>query len=79
MAWCNSGWASARFRHGPSDQRDTAGKLTRGSSLNGATDSSVMYLDLCTAHSSFCSCRMAPTRRVMASSLGKMRRPRRGA
>ena len=31
-----------------------------------------MYRALCTAHSSFCSSRMAPIRRVMASSLGKM-------
>ena len=30
-----------------------------------------MYL-LATAHSSFCSSRIAPTSRVMASSLGKM-------
>ena len=40
----------------------TAGKLTRGSSPNGATDSSVMYLDLWTAHSLFE--RGAPTRRI---------------
>ena len=40
-------------------------------SLSGAIDSSVMYL-LETAHSSFCSRRMAPTSRVMAASLGKM-------
>ena len=53
-------------------QRATAGRLMRGSSLNGATDSSVMYLERCTAHSSFCSSRIAPTRRVMASSFGKM-------
>ena len=39
-------------------------------SLRGAIDSSVMYL-LETAHSSFCSRRMAPTSRVMAASLGK--------
>ena len=38
-------------------------------SLSGAIDSSVMYL-LETAHSSFCSRRMAPTSRVMAASLG---------
>ena len=40
-------------------------------SLSGAMDSSVMYL-LETAHSSFCSRRMAPTSRVMAASLGKI-------
>ncbi len=32
----------------------------------------VMYLARCTAHSSFCSSRFAPTSRVIASSLGKM-------
>ena len=40
--------------------------------LIGVMDSSVMYLALWIAHSSFCSTRMAPIRRVMASSLGKM-------
>src|SRR6478752_6498124 len=43
-----------------------------GSSLNGAMVSRVMYRARWTAHSSFCSSRMAPTRRVIASSLGKM-------
>ena len=52
-------------------QAATAGSLTVRSPLTGAMDSSVMYL-LETAHSSFCSSRIAPTRRVMASSLGKM-------
>src|SRR5215470_11397743 len=43
-----------------------------GSSLKGAMVSRVMYRARCTAHSSFCSSRIAPTRRVMAASLGKM-------
>jgi hypothetical protein len=44
----------------------------RGSSLIWLIVSSVMYLARCTAHSSFCSSRIAPTRRTMASSLGKI-------
>ena len=43
-----------------------------GSSLSGAMVSSVMYRARWTAHSSFCSIRMAPTSRMIASSLGKM-------
>src|SRR6476620_11087202 len=57
---------------GREGQRATAGRLTKGSSLNGAMVSSVMYLARWTAHSSFCSSSKAPTRRTMASSLGKM-------
>ena len=38
--------------------------------LIAAMVSSVMYRERCTAYSSFCSKRMAPTRRTMASSLG---------
>ncbi len=53
-------------------QRATAGRLICGSSLIDAIVSSVMYLARCTAHSSFCSSSNAPTRRTMASSLGKM-------
>jgi hypothetical protein len=45
-----------------------AGRLTSGSSHKGAMVSSVMYRARCTAHSSFCSKRIAPTRRVMAAS-----------
>jgi hypothetical protein len=56
-----------RFR-----QAATAGSSTMGSSLNGAMVSSVMERALWTAYSSFCSRRIAPTRRVMAYSLGKM-------
>ena len=52
-------------------QAATAGSLTVRLSLTGAMDSSVMHL-LETAHSSFCSSRMAPISRVMASALGKM-------
>jgi hypothetical protein len=54
------------------DQAATAGSPNIGSSLKGAMVSSVMYLARCTTHSSFCSNRIAPTRRVMAASLGKM-------
>ena len=44
-AWCNWGRASTHIRLGRVGQRaGTAGKLTRGSSLKGATDSSDMYL-----------------------------------
>jgi len=43
-----------------------------GSSLKGAIVSRLMYLPRWTAHSSFCSSSNAPTRRMMASSLGKM-------
>ena len=52
------------------DQRATTGRLIIGSSLKGAMVSSVMYLARWTAHSSFCSSSRAPTRRVMAASLG---------
>ena len=71
--WCKSGGGFAlsggfgRFR-----QAAAADNLTKGSSLNGAMVSSVMSRARWTAHSSFCSSRMAPTKRVMASSLGKM-------
>ena len=57
---------------GRDDQRATAGRLMSGSSLIWLMVSSVMYLARWTAHSSFCSMRIAPTRRRMASSLGKM-------
>ena len=60
------------LRRGRNDQRATAGRLMSGSSLKGAMVSRVMYLARWTAHSSFCSSRIAPTRRTMASSLGKM-------
>lgn len=43
-----------------------------GLSLIGAMVSSVMYRARWTAHSSFCSIRIAPTRRIIALSLGKM-------
>jgi hypothetical protein len=48
------------------------GKLTIGLSLSPATDSRLMYLERWTTHSSFCSSRMAPTKRMMAASLGTM-------
>ena len=60
------------FRLGPGWSACHGWQADQGSSLNGETDSSVMYLERCNAHSSFCSSRMAPTRRVMASSLGKI-------
>ena len=44
----------------------------RSLSPMGAMVSRVMYRALWTAHSSFCSSRMAPISRVMAASLGKM-------
>ena len=43
------------FRLAWDGQRADAGRLTKGSSLNGATD----YRDLWRAHLSFCSSRMA--------------------
>jgi len=43
-----------------------------GSSLKGAMVSSVMYRARWTAHSSFCSRRIAPTSLTIAASLGKM-------
>ena len=43
-----------------------------GSSQTGAKVSSVMYRARCTVHSSVCSMRMAPTRRRMAASFGKI-------
>jgi hypothetical protein len=43
-----------------------------GLSLSGAMVSSDMYRPRWTAHSSFCSRRIAPIRRVMLASLGKM-------
>src|SRR5215472_2077773 len=49
-----------------------AGRLTAGSSPNGAMVSSVMYRPRWTAHSSFCSNRIAPTRRMIATSFGKI-------
>jgi hypothetical protein len=49
-----------------------AGNPTMGSSLKAAMVSSVMSRARWTAHSSFRSSRIAPTRRVIASSLGKM-------
>ncbi|KQX58587.1 hypothetical protein N185_30230 [Sinorhizobium sp. GW3] len=52
---------------GRDDQRATAGRLMSGSSLIWLMVSSVMYLARWTAHSSFCSSRIAPTRRTMAS------------
>lgn len=57
---------------GGDDQRATADRLMSGSSLIWLMVSSVIYLARWTAHSSFCSSRIAPTRRMMASSLGKM-------
>lgn len=66
------GWVAAFSRMGRDDQRATAGRLMSGSSLIWLMVSSVMYLARCTAHSSFCSSRIAPTRRTMASLLGKM-------
>ncbi|RVK93801.1 diguanylate cyclase [Sinorhizobium meliloti] len=66
------GWVAAFSGMGRDDQRATAGRLMSGSSLIWLMVSSVMYLARCTAHSSFCSSRIAPTRRTMASSLGKM-------
>src|ERR1700730_6319409 len=68
--WCSRRWATAVTGIGRAGQLAIAGRLTVGSSLNGAMVSSVMYRARCTAHSSFCSSRMAPTRRTMASSLG---------
>ena len=58
-------------RLGRDVQAATVGSVMGTPSLSGAMDSSVMYL-LETAHSSFCSRRMAPTSRVMAASLGKI-------
>ena len=52
------------------DQDATAGKLMTASSPIGAMVSSVMCRARWTAYSSFCSGRSAPTRRMMASSLG---------
>jgi hypothetical protein len=49
---------------GREDQRATAGRLMKGSSLKGAMVSSVMYLVRWTAHSSFCSSSRAPIRRT---------------
>ena len=49
-----------------------AGNVMMGLSLRPETLSSVMYLQRWTDHSSFCSSRIAPTRRMIASSLGKM-------
>ena len=43
-----------------------------GLSLIGAIASSVMYRVFWKAHPSFCSMRVAPTKRVMASPFGKM-------
>jgi hypothetical protein len=70
--WCSCRRGLRAPRQGREGQRATAGKLTNGSSLNSAMVSSVMYLARWTAHSSFCSSSSAPTRRTMASSLGKM-------
>ena len=49
-----------------------AGDPTRGSSLKVAMVSRVMQRARRTAHSSFCSSRIAPTSLTRASSLGKM-------
>ena len=54
------------------EQPATFGRLTVGSSLKGAIVSTVMQRARWTAHSSFCSIKMVPTRRTMASSFGKM-------
>ena len=47
--------------------------------LVGAIESSAIYCTPCMAHSLFCAVRMAPTRRVIAVSLGSFcaRRPAR--
>ena len=71
--WCRTAWSRSSFRRLSRFCHVAAiavGVTSSGSSKR-ATVSSVMYL-LETAHSSFCSRRMAPTRRTMASSLGKI-------
>ena len=54
-----------------SDQDATAGSLTSGLSFTRARVSRLMYRRA-TVHSSFVSSMIAPTSRMMASSLGKM-------
>ena len=74
MTWCSfAGVITALTGLSRIDQAATAGSPTIELSLKGAMVSSVMYLARGSAHSPFCSNRMAPTRGVMAASLGKMR------
>src|SRR5271166_6808074 len=70
-AWCSS-LSIVVHRHGRGDHPATAGRMTMGLSLTGAMVSSVMYRARWMAHSSFCSIRMEPTSRMIASSFGKM-------
>ncbi|MEZ0018021.1 hypothetical protein ABIE76_002668 [Sinorhizobium fredii] len=53
---------------GRDDQRATAGGLMSGSSLIWLMVSSVMYLARWTAHSSFCSSKLAPNSDFARSS-----------
>jgi hypothetical protein len=70
-AWCIWRRGTAFGGMGRAGQPAIGGKLTAGSSPKRAMVSSVKWRPRWTAHSSFCSRRMAPTRRVMASSFGK--------
>ena len=64
--------ASALSGKGRVGQMTIAGNPTRLSSLRAAMVSRVMYRARWTAHSSFCSNKIAPTSRTIASSLGKI-------
>lgn len=68
-AWCKSTARKGRDARG--SQRGTADSRGCAVSLRDCRPSSCMYRR-CRVHSSFCSSKMAPTRRVTARSLGKM-------
>lgn len=68
------GLVAALSGKGREDQRATAGRLIKGSSDHRSSSRLFPASCILTAARpiSFCSSRMAPTRRTMASSLGKM-------
>ena len=73
-----SGSGVGAFRQGRVGQMTTVGNPTRLSSLRAAMVSRVMHRVRWTAHSSFCSNKIAPTSRTIASSRGRFRRHRCG-